>query len=595
MELAGRLDNDVEIAILDMGFVPSANFPAGIEAISNVPGVAALGSSNISNCGTPCPWHGTGVVTAAMEVPDNDFGGAGPAGPVADPILVYTLPDFITSIAAVLRARARGADIINMSYRARVPAVFTPAVLPFNLTTAAVRASGALIFAAAGNDDANIAAKRRVFGVDLWEKAWYTPVENDGVIGVGALANNSQFRAGYSNFGNEDVDIWAPGTVWVGPDPSNPGNSARQVRGTSIASPFAAGVAALIWAADPSQSAGEVADTLFDTMQASPDRRVNGYVNAADAVFSTLGDVHPLVDINIPSDGASYSHRVNAYFAADAEDLEDGLLSGDSVIWTSDRDGEFGRGTDVTTNRLSLGEHVITVAARDSEGHVTTDEVTITVVNDEPIMTLDSPGDDSRFCEGQRIMFDATSVDINNRPRFELNDSAVVWRSARDGTLGTGHDIVTELSLGTHMITVTGSDGLSADSDSITVHVSTCLDQPPVATVVNPSGDVALVFDGFDTDPGMWYTDVTLEGAASDTEDGRLTGDSLIWMTNRPGLADTVRRDGRDILGAGGRLTVRLYSDDPFGAEHELTLIAVDSAGNESSPVLRRVRLWTLG
>ena len=92
-----------------MGFEPDADMPAGFLAISNVPFVAPTGTENLLSCGGPCPWHGTNVASAAFAVPGNGFGSAGPAGPVADPLLIFTSYDFFTSIAALLEARALGA------------------------------------------------------------------------------------------------------------------------------------------------------------------------------------------------------------------------------------------------------------------------------------------------------------------------------------------------------------------------------------------------------------------------------------------------------------------------------------------------------
>jgi hypothetical protein len=120
LELADRLGNRVDFAVLDGGFVPDADWPAGFTSFSTVPFTSPLNSPGPGNS----IWHGTNVVSAGMALPDNAFGSAGPAGPIARPITVYTQYDFVTSIASVLTARFAGADIINMSYRTRAGRLF---------------------------------------------------------------------------------------------------------------------------------------------------------------------------------------------------------------------------------------------------------------------------------------------------------------------------------------------------------------------------------------------------------------------------------------------------------------------------------------
>ncbi|MCC6145707.1 MAG: S8/S53 family peptidase, partial [Candidatus Hydrogenedentes bacterium] len=279
LDRAGKLSNKVKVAILDMGFDVTGNqdMPAGWVAGSNVPFQGATDTANLLGCsgGSSCPWHGTNVASAAFGVVDNRYGGAGPGGPVAAPVLIYTLYDFITSIGAVVQALARGARVINMSYGARVPAVVSWTVLPFDATTAAASLR-AVIFASAGNDGANVDAEDCF--IVCWEEAWHTPCENAGVTCVGGLARSSTSRDPGSNRGSEDVDIFAPYTVIVGPDQGR--DETRSINGTSFSSPFAAGVAALVWAANPSLSAGQVRDILRDNARTSSDPTVGRYINA---------------------------------------------------------------------------------------------------------------------------------------------------------------------------------------------------------------------------------------------------------------------------------------------------------------------------
>lgn len=337
LEATGRLDNRVRLAVLDMGFAPNADFPDGLVAWSNVPTLSALGTRNLGSCGgNPCPFHGTNVVSAAMAVPDDGFGGAGPAGPIAQPIVVFTSYDIFTSTTALGIAKLEGAKIANMSYGTPVPASLSWSVGPFERVTWALRNSGLLMFAAAGNNGVNVDAEDCF--IFCWEETLHSPCENLGMICVGGLRWNATTRANNSNFGREQVEIYAPYTMWVGPDPDNPQNRANQISGTSFSSPFTAGVAALIWAADPSLSADQVERILMETATVNPSwptSPVPRWVNAYEAVARALDtDIPPYVSISEPSQGDAFAGGEAIDFVANVDDL-DTDPSDYTIAWTA--------------------------------------------------------------------------------------------------------------------------------------------------------------------------------------------------------------------------------------------------------------------
>jgi Subtilase family/Bacterial Ig domain len=290
MSLAGRLNRNVSVAVIDGGFNVSDDIPVAVDGISHVPFDSPFNSTNPSSCtgGSPCPWHGTNVLKVMAATPDNARGTAGTAGPVVSRILtIHNYGDFATNISSVWEAYNWGAQIINMSFGVRVPALLTASVLPFNIATLSVRKAGVLIFAAAGNDGEDVDEKDCFGG--CWEAAWHTPCENGGVICVGGLADNALTRAEKSNYGKDDVDIFGPFVVYAGSNPGLPNNQVVKINGTSGTSPFVAGIAALIWAANPSLSANQVEDTLINTAQPNTDANVRRHVNAFAAIKSVLG------------------------------------------------------------------------------------------------------------------------------------------------------------------------------------------------------------------------------------------------------------------------------------------------------------------
>lgn len=570
LDLAGRLiPGSVDVAILDMGFEPDSDTPGDITAISNVPLILPTGTQNLLDCGGPCPWHGTNVMSAAFAVPGNSFGSAGPGGPVAKPILIFTSYDFFTSVSALLEARSFGAKVANMSYSTPVPNYLAFSVLPFEAATTALRASGMLIFASAGNDGKNVDAEQTAGGVGLgFEKTWHTPCENGGVICVGGLFTNSLARASGSNFGTKQVDIFAPFTLWVGPDPDSPNNEAQVKNGTSFSSPFAAGVAALIWAADMSQGASDVENILFESAKSSSDDKVGLVIDALAAVQLALGNVPPAVDVIRPSPGDEIHLNETVFFDAIVNDFEDGVGCCD-VTWTSNLDGQLGTGTGTSNSFASIGARVVSVVAVDSEGGRTTVEIPITVVNDPPTVEITKPlpGDD--IFQGVSTVLRATSFDFNEA-NAKLACGDMNWTSSNTNDAGfpvTGCAIETTFTtLGGRTITLTGTDPQGArDSDTVDVTVTTPPpDLPPSVLITSPDN-----FQSVQTGE-----EITLSGNVSDPEgDTPLTltwtitvnggtpeqvgtGNNVLWTP-----ADTIDFSDEDTYD----VTVRLTAQDPGG------------------------------
>ena len=557
LDSIGRLDNKVRIGIVDQGFRPLVG--------NDLPQWTAYSpfwwADPLDPGPSGSPWHGTHSASAAAAVPDNLRGAAGPAGPVAQLSLVYTYPDFFLSMQSISLALQFGAKIINMSFGARVHWLLAWSVLPFDGYTAFLRAANdILLIAAAGNDGENVDATTGFLGV-RWESHWHTPCENAGVLCVGGLFRNSRARDPFSNYGPEDVDVFAPFHVFVGPDPDHSApNEAYLAMGTSVASPYAAGVAALIWAANPDLSADDVQDVLLRSMNGSPDSTVGRRViHALDAIRDTLPAV---INITNPDDGGSVpSHEATEFRATTFNDGH-----GIPVIaWT--RDGiPFGTGNAVLA-QLPPGAHIVRATAAYPDGTTATDVVHIQVVNHPPTVRISAPrnpdGSVPVFGRSELIAFHATSLDDNG----PLPDSQVTRRlDGAAATFAAGHNPVatTGGAPGPHTVTVRGCDtfGVCAtDSVPIMIQPDTA-NQPPTVHITSPGNGAVLWVNG--NEAGVFYHELTLDGDASDPEGGPL---SLVWLDNGTQIA------------TGASPTVRLLGGCG-NATHVLTLRATDDAGN---------------
>ncbi len=500
LELAGRLGNRVPIAIVDGGFAPNADFPTGPIT------VGSLNTENPARCtgGTVCPWHGTQVLGAAMAVPDNGYGAAGTAGPVAAPIIVSMPGDFFTAVSAIGDALRQAGNlrprIINISAGAALPAIveWTTRWLADSISIS-LRAAGVLIVVSAGNEGESVDAQDCLvvlgFTVGCWERTWYVPCEMAGVTCVGAMGRRdlpNRFnlqRAEYSNYGTDPatdtVDLFAPGSVWVGPDPefssTYPGNRVQWFDGTSAASPFVAGVAGLVLAANPGLSADAVESCLISTARPNPDGSVRRYVNAYGAVICALGNTPPEISITAPAHNASFLFGSSVAFSAVATDVEDGTPG---VRWVVD---SVFRGTGLTLQvpGLALGSHNVFATATDRGGFTVSDGITITIVtNLPPTVSITSPATDvSLPFDGydppfsNRIYVDVLLAGTATDPEDgSLTGASLVWTTSRSdiqpSLLGTGPSVSVRLysnACGSfeHVITLTATDSVGVSRTAV--------------------------------------------------------------------------------------------------------------------------------
>jgi subtilisin family serine protease len=135
---------------------------------------------------------------------------------------------------------------------------------------------GILFVAAAGNDHSDNDAKPH----------YPASYDLNNVISVAALDRNDELTA-FSNWGATSVDVAAPGqqivSTWL-----NHGFEERQ--GTSMATPFVAGVAALILSTNTAISIDDLRTRLLTSVDAVPSLKgkvaTGGRINAAKAVAS---------------------------------------------------------------------------------------------------------------------------------------------------------------------------------------------------------------------------------------------------------------------------------------------------------------------
>jgi serine protease len=555
MDAVGRLNqNTVDLTILDQGFAPVVNddMPPNTGLDSLVPWAGAGDPASESWA----RWHGQWVTDVAAAVPGNFKGVAGPAGPVAKVQMSFTGQDMFTIMYAL--AQSNDAQLINMSFEDHMHWTVAWTLAPLEAVTWLLRNTGnMLLFASAGNENANVDGETCAWFV-CWEKYRYAPCELSGVICVGGLDLNSRNRAPQSNYGHEDVDIFAPFWLMVGADPAHTSTStARILNGTSLSSPFAAGVAALIWAADPNQDADTVEDILFTWLRNSPDSKVGRKViNALDAVRDAMPAT---IQITRPLDGWLLSAVSPSQFQANIYNKTYGTPT---VTWRANGT-VIGIGNPINVTPPP-GVQTITATAKYSNGVQISDSVWVNVYNAPPTLVITNPTSASpAFGVSEPISFHVVSTDDLGA----LPDAAVQWfLDSATTPFATGHNptVVTGGGIGTHTVKVRGCDSFTVCATASVPITLTAnpVNQPPVVHITSPANGAHLWVTGMDSAGYFWSG--TLTGTATDPEGAPLTTQ---WY------------DNGTLIGTGTSLTARLTGGCGIYG-HVLTLKATDSAGN---------------
>jgi len=196
--------------------------------------------------------HGTHVSGIAAAATDNGLGVAGmaPANPLMALKVMSSSGDgtYFDVAQGIDYALAHGARLLNLS----LGGIDASDVLSDAVQTATT--AGAILVAAAGNCGSGC-----TFDGQYYVNPLYYPAAYEEVLAVGAT-NSSDVIASFSEH-HPYVDVCAPG---VDVYSTYSGGTYRYLAGTSMSTPHVTGLAALLWAADPSLTRKEVAERIVE-------------------------------------------------------------------------------------------------------------------------------------------------------------------------------------------------------------------------------------------------------------------------------------------------------------------------------------------
>jgi chitinase len=87
-----------------------------------------------------------------------------------------------------------------------------------------------------------------------------------------------------------------------------------------------------------------------------------------------------VADIFHPGDGEDRQVDMAIPMIGQGTDPEDGMLTGMSLVWTSDVEGQIGTGEMFDWIPTQVGMQMITLTATDSDNNQSTDSITLNII-----------------------------------------------------------------------------------------------------------------------------------------------------------------------------------------------------------------------
>ncbi|MFO7749079.1 MAG: hypothetical protein R6V54_03210 [Desulfobacteraceae bacterium] len=352
------------------------------------------------------------------------------------------------------------------------------------------------------------------------------------------------------------------------------------------------------WVSDQDGELGTTANVTSNALSAGDHEIVltvtdgDGNTVGSDAIAITVGEgdsadptsenTSPNVDITSPSTVMSFNLGETITFEGAGTDTEDGDLTGDALVWSSNVDGGLGTGASIAVDSFSEGEHTITLTATDSQGSSVNAFIIITVgsSSNAPAVNISSPAasPDGTYDvnAGDTINFTGSATDYDGSV---ISGESLEWISSKDGTIGTGSELPintryvdetgTLLKEGEHTIYLRAAGSAGTGQTSITITVA---NTRPAAEILNPPEtcpDTNTLCKTFASGERIDF-----QGSAADTEDGDLSGSSLEWRSHIDGLLGT----GQSLFINTGNVQ-ELNNTAMSNGEHIITLEATDQWG----------------
>lgn len=356
---------NVTVAVLDTGILTSNT------DLNNI-NESGYNVADSNSDYTDTTGHGTGVISVIAAEMDNNFGFAGVAPESSFMVLKVIDENGYSTYSDLIRALEyatnQGVDVINMSVSGRVDS------LSLKMAIDDAYNSGITVVAAAGNESSSTVSY---------------PAAYENVVGVGAVDTTGD-KMTFSNTGN-GLTVVAGGSAMI----ATSSDYITSASGTSFASPYVAGLVALMYSVDDTMTPSKVFDILeassTDLGSAGYDTTFGfGVINMGQAVVMaaniTPPPPEPFEDTISPVLSLNGDYQmtldVGTYYnepGAQAIDNIDGNISSDIVISGS-------------VDHTTLGTYTLSYSVTDQAGNHSNIEVrTVEVIELEPELDTTPP------------------------------------------------------------------------------------------------------------------------------------------------------------------------------------------------------------
>lgn len=264
---------------VEFGYNPEYNSRVIVGDNPNDPYEKNYGNNDVEGGDAKHGTHVAGIIGANRK---NDIGIKGIADNV-EIIAIRVVPpngdERDKDIAnGIIYAVDNGAQIINMSFGKD----YSPHKEAVDKAVKYAEGKGVLLIHAAGNEGENLDSTSqfptRYYKNKKTARTWME-------IGASSWGKDSSLVASFSNYGKKSVDLFAPGVEIYS---TTPNNEYEDLQGTSMASPIASGVAALVWSYYPQLTPEQVKTILSQSSRKFDGLKVTRPGSGEEVPFSQL-------------------------------------------------------------------------------------------------------------------------------------------------------------------------------------------------------------------------------------------------------------------------------------------------------------------